>query len=113
MLISFITTNNYTDNSLLKTLIDWRFLFFIVCFLCCILILFYWWKKLFVNENLKQRLDNDDHQLFKTSISDTIRKIPTQTSVLKRRPLVSKPLKRNNKKSSSKPNKVLTKFSHI
>jgi hypothetical protein len=118
MLISFTKTNNYTDSSLFKTLLAWRFLFLIIFVLFCLFILFYWLKKyiknLSINKNFKQRLDNDHKQPFETLTVDTIRKIPLQTSASKRRMLVSKSLKKPNKKSStlsvSRFNKVVKIF---
>jgi hypothetical protein len=114
---SFTTTNSDTDSSLFKILLAWRFQFLIIFFLFCLLILFFYWKKyiknLFVNENLKQGLDNDYQQPLETLTDDTIRKIPLQTSASKRRMSVSKPLKTNNRKSytqsKSKSNKVVQK----
>lgn len=118
MLISFTKTNNYTDSSLFKTLLAWRFQFLIIFVLFCLFILFYWLKKyiknLSINKNFKQRLDNDHKQPFETLTVDTIRKIPLQTSASKRRMLVSKSLKKPNKKSStlsvSRFNKVVKIF---
>jgi len=118
MLISFTKTNNYTDRSLFKTFLVWRFQFLIIFVLFCLFILFYWLKQyiknLSINKKFKQRVDNDHKQPFETLTVDTIRKIPLQTSASKRRMLVSKSLKKTNKKSStlsvSRFNKVVKIF---
>ncbi len=115
MLNSFTTTSS----SLFKTLLTWQLQILIIFVLFCLFILLCWWKQYIknssVNQNLKQRLDNDQKKSFEMSTADTIRKIPLQKSAPKRRMLVSKPLKRNNKKSSrlssSKTNKVVRKSS--
>jgi hypothetical protein len=107
---SFITTDSYTDNSLFKILIAWRFQFLIIFVLFCLVILFFWWKQyiknLSVNQNLKKGLT------FETLTDDTVRKIPLQTSASNRRMLVSKSFKTNNKKSL-KSNKVVQKITRV
>jgi len=107
---SSITTDSYTDNSLFKILIAWRFQFLIIFVLFCLLILFFWWKQyiknLSVNQNLKKELPSE------TLTDDTVRKIPLQTSASNRRMLVSKPFKTNNKKSL-KSNKVVQKITRV
>lgn len=96
MFISSTTT--YTNNSLFKSLISWQIEFLIVFILVCLLILFFYWKypirKLFIK---RQKLIHNHQQP-----PDTIRKIPLQTSVSKRRKLVSKSLK-----TKTKSNKVV------
>jgi hypothetical protein len=105
MLIDFTTGSSYKESSLFNTLLSWQFQFVIILFLVFLLILFCCWtqyiKNSSGNKGGKQKLGNSRQQANKTITDDTIRKIPLQTLPSKRKMLVSKPLKTNNKKSST------------